>query len=219
MWSFRDWFVWFVIFGGVYGLTINRPTLTIFSPRSVVQVAFLALLCSVAQVFIIISLDYLNGSPSRPVWADFTHLYSKRWLQYLFIFAFFWLLLLRHLSNDSKKPTNHADASPAQIQLNDGKQTYWLTTSEIFSVEAAGNYICVQNGQRQIIARGTIKGIEEKLRDSGFMRVSRSHIVSLNKIKSCQRVSRSKIELELINGTIINVGPTYWSTVRQVLNM
>ena len=106
-WSFRDWFVWFVIFAGIFRFCRDRAWLTRFSAASILLVAGIAVGSGVLQTLIITSLDFIAGTASRPFWEDFSHFYSKRWLQYLFIFVIFWLLMLnRFFSGSRHRRTN-----------------------------------------------------------------------------------------------------------------
>jgi len=213
-WSFRDWFVWFAIFVIVYRLIGPRIEFEKPTVRTMLTIALIAIVSGLLQVLIITSMDFLQGTATRPFWVDFWRFYTKRWFQYLFVFMVFWLLMSLTLS---KKVKAHTDDTT--IKVDDGKQTHWLNPSDITSVEAAGNYVCIHNDTTQIIVRGTIKEFQNRLSSNMFMRVSRSNLVNISAVTSCKRAGRSKLELQLNNGTTISVGPTYKQAVKETLQL
>lgn len=232
-WSFRDWFVWFVIFGCLFSVFSRRTQFTKFSVKNLFIVVAIAITCGFLQTFIVVSLDFIAGNPTRPFWEDFSRFYSKRWLQHLFVFAIFWLLMLNRffvktsVGNDVSQfdeslTTNPPVADKTQkerIQISDGKTTQWIELEDIYCIEAAGNYMCFHTNQGQLIARGSLKQTEESLDPARFIRVSRSNIVNINSIKSSHRVNRSRVELLLSNEHSVTIGPTYWRDIKSRLGL
>lgn len=222
-WSFRDWFVWFVIFGCLFYLFINKARLTSFSTKNILCIAVIAIFCGFLQTFIVVSLDYIAGNPTRPFWEDFWRFYSKRWLQHLFVFSIFWLLMLNRFAVRQNDPLaidqNDRKAKVQKVQINDGKNTQWIEQSDIFCVEAAGNYMCFHTSQGQLISRGSLKQMDKMLDRANFVRVSRSNIVNINKIMASHRVNRSRVELTLSNDHKVTIGPTYWRAIKNRLDI
>ncbi|MGO8696442.1 MAG: LytR/AlgR family response regulator transcription factor [Limisphaerales bacterium] len=58
----------------------------------------------------------------------------------------------------------------------------FLKAEEIDYIEAAGNYLVLHAGKDRHIVRETMAAMEARLSPAGFMRVSRSAIVNLNRI-------------------------------------
>ncbi|WP_322970187.1 LytTR family DNA-binding domain-containing protein [Faecalibacter sp. LW9] len=83
---------------------------------------------------------------------------------------------------------------------------------EILYLEGLDDYVKIHlNDGKKITARISMKGMQEKLPDHLFLRVHRSYIVPLNKIKSFQNKILSLGEIE------IPVGDTYKSIVAEKL--
>jgi hypothetical protein len=218
-WSTRDWFVWFVIFAGVYKLCSRHKTLFHFNTQSILTVAAIAVGSGLLQTFSIVSLDFIAGTANRPFWQDFSHFYNKRWLQHLFIFSIFWLSMLnqsrlRNQMKETSSPSLLKDIN--KIKVNDGKHTHWLKPEDIYHIEAAGNYICFHTTRGQLIERATLKQTLLKLDTNQFVRVNRSNIVNLQAINTRSRISRTKIELTLTDGSIVTIGPTYWDKLKVI---
>lgn len=222
-WSFRDWFVWFALFACIYAFCADKARFSTFSLLTVFLVACIAFGSGILQTLIITALDFIAGTASRPFWEDFSHFYRKRWLQHLFIFVVFWLLMLNRILIRDGSSENASDALSVpvneKIKVSDGKEHVWLSQSDIFSIEAAGNYICFHTTQGQLIVRASLKSIEKTLDQQMFVRVSRSNIVKLSAINSSRRRSRSKVELVLANEQTVTIGSTYWRAIKTRLSL
>ncbi len=215
-WSFRDWFVWFVIFSLIYHYVGKQLDITTFSLPLLMIMAIIAVVSGILQVLIIVSVDFIQGSASRPFWQDFAHFYSKRWFQYLFVFSVFWMGMTFFVARDRAANT---EDEPTKVKLFDGKSAHWLTIADIDWIEAAGNYVCVHFGDKQLIVRSTIKDLHVTLGEQLFLRVNRSSIVNVHAITSSHRIERGKLELELVTGELVKVGSTYKSDVKATLGI
>lgn len=222
-WSFRDWFVWFIIFAGIYKYLAGYKLFSKFSLAAIVLTFLIAIGSGVLQTLAIVSLDFIAGTANRPFWQDFAHFYSKRWLQYLFIFGIFWLLVLNRIFDNSKDKAESqigiTVANSETIKINDGKENHWLKLNQITSIEAVGNYICFHTDRGQIVARGPLRHVLEQIGEVDFIKLSRSRIVAVNAISNCKRVNRNRAEITLKDGSKVSIGPTYWPSVKQRLNL
>lgn len=63
---------------------------------------------------------------------------------------------------------------------------YFVKTEEIDWIEAAGNYVTLHMGKEEHLMRETMGSMEEKLDPEKFMRIHRSNIVNLERIKEIQ---------------------------------
>ena len=62
----------------------------------------------------------------------------------------------------------------------------FLRTEQIDCIESAGNYVAVQVGKETHILRDTLNALESKLNPERFLRISRSAIVNLDRVKELQ---------------------------------
>lgn len=53
-------------------------------------------------------------------------------------------------------------------------------------MESAKNYVSVHAGSDAYLLRGTVDGLQKRLDPARFIRVNRSHIVNLDRIKELQ---------------------------------
>ena len=69
-----------------------------------------------------------------------------------------------------------------RILVKTSDHILFLKAEEIDHIEAAGNYLVLHAGKDRHIVRDTMAAMETRLGPAGFMRISRSVIVNLNRI-------------------------------------
>jgi two-component system LytT family response regulator len=67
-----------------------------------------------------------------------------------------------------------------------GSKHYFVRVADIDWIEAVGNYIRLQTGDKSHLIRETMKGVEAKLDSAEFVRVHRSVIVAIERIQSIE---------------------------------
>ena len=83
--------------------------------------------------------------------------------------------LLSHLRSTT-------DSSP-RILVKSPDRIIFVKPAEIDYVEADGNYVQLHSGQERHMIRETMASMESRLTGAGFMRISRSAIVNLHRIR------------------------------------
>lgn len=73
-----------------------------------------------------------------------------------------------------------------RIMVKSGGRLYFLRTADVDWVEAAGNYVRLHVGGESHLLRETMNGLEAKLDPERFLRIHRSTIVNIEKIKELQ---------------------------------
>jgi two-component system LytT family response regulator len=73
-----------------------------------------------------------------------------------------------------------------RILVKTPERILFLRAEEIDHIEAAGNYVVLHAGKERHIVRDTMAAMETRLEPAGFMRISRSAIVNLNRIAQVQ---------------------------------
>jgi two-component system LytT family response regulator len=70
-----------------------------------------------------------------------------------------------------------------RIIVKTGKKFVFLKTEEIECIEADRNYIRIQSGGKLFLLRQSLAAIEEKLQNSRMVRINRSAMVNIDRIK------------------------------------
>lgn len=94
----------------------------------------------------------------------------------------------------------------------DGKLTR-LSFQEILYIESVGDYVKYFTVAKNYMALSTLKAVEEKMAGNGFIKVHRSYIVNLHKIKDIQDNTL------VIDGKVIPISRSYQSEVKSRINV
>src|SRR6266566_4740609 len=114
-----------------------------------------------------------------------------------------------------KQPANHhldtaardrLDERPGRspcltrLTVNTGDKVVILKTADIDAIESAGNYVAVQAGKESFILRETLSALEAQLDTKKFLRISRSAIVNLDRVKELLPLFKGEHVMVLHNG-------------------
>lgn len=75
------------------------------------------------------------------------------------------------------------------IYIKEDGRLVRVPLDNILYVENAGDYVCIQTTYGKHIVYGTIRGIDERLPKTKFLKVHRSYIVNLDKIKDIEETT------------------------------
>ncbi len=93
--------------------------------------------------------------------------------------------LLDLLEERSPKAAQHL----TRIAVKNGERVTFVKAAHIDWIEASGNYVVLHVGKESHIIRETIGALEEQLSPDTFLRLSRSAIVNLDRVKELQSVA------------------------------
>jgi two-component system LytT family response regulator len=96
-----------------------------------------------------------------------------------------------------------------QLVVKDGSRTHVVAEADITWIEAEDYYVGIHAGGRRILARESLKTIEERLDPAIFARVHRSAIVNTRFIRAIEPVASGDQRLVLTDGTILRVSRTH----------
>jgi two-component system, LytTR family, response regulator len=111
--------------------------------------------------------------------------------------------------------------SPAQfltrLTVKNDDRVVVIKTVEIDSIESAGNYVAVNVGEESHILRETLNTLEKQLDPERFLRISRSAIVNLDRVKELQPMFKGEHVIVLQNGKRIAMSRGLLREVEQAL--
>ena len=96
-----------------------------------------------------------------------------------------------------------------RLVVRDSGRVFFLRTSDIDRIEAAGNYVSVHVGARTHLIRDTMGKMEERLDPSTFIRIHRSTIVHIDRIRELQPDFNGDYAVLLEDGTRLSLGRSY----------
>ncbi|WP_300530289.1 LytTR family DNA-binding domain-containing protein [Maricaulis sp.] len=101
------------------------------------------------------------------------------------------------------------------IEVRDGTRTLQLSSAEILYIEAEDYYVRLHTANRSWLLRRRLYEMLDLLEEFGFMRVSRSAIVSIGHIQALNRDETGKLLAEFENDQSLAVAKGYRQALRQ----
>jgi len=120
--------------------------------------------------------------------------------------------ILRLLEQISEQPRYSE-----RLVVKTGGRVFFLNTDEIDWVEAEGNYVNIHAGKKAYLLRETIGGLESQLDPKEFVRIHRSAIVRLDRIKELQPWSHGEYHVILNDGTRLTLSRSYREKLQAAL--
>lgn len=102
---------------------------------------------------------------------------------------------------------------PDRLLVRSGTDHLMVKVAEIDWIEAADNYVQLHVGSRTHLLRETILSFEQRLDSSQFLRIHRSAIVNLERVKSLRADADWRVTLA--DGTILPVSRSYRAELRR----
>jgi two-component system LytT family response regulator len=90
---------------------------------------------------------------------------------------------------------------PERLMVKSGGRIYFVRVADIDWIEAAGNYVRLHVGKDDHLLRESLTALEKKLDASRFVRVHRSTIVNIDRIREIQPAFNADYVIILEGGT------------------
>ena len=107
---------------------------------------------------------------------------------------------------------------PDRFVIKSGGRIVFLRMEEIDWMTAVGNYVRLQVGRDSHLLRETMTGMEAKLNSDRFMRVHRSTIVNLDRVKEVQPKTKGEYVVIMRDGTQLIMSRRYRERLNERLN-
>ncbi len=104
-----------------------------------------------------------------------------------------------------------------RIAIRAGGHVVLIKTPSIDWVEAADNYVCLHCGGETHVVRETLNAFEKRLDANRFLRIHRSTIVNLDRIKEMRPWFRGDYQVVLHDGTQLTLSRSYRDRLKNVL--
>jgi two-component system, LytTR family, response regulator len=104
-----------------------------------------------------------------------------------------------------------------RLVIKNGGRVFFLDVQEIHCIEAEGNYVLVHDGAKNYLLRETISGLQAQLDPRQFLRIHRSAIVKLDKIKELQPWFHGEYRIILENGKQLTLSRNYRANLQEAV--
>ncbi|MFW6078048.1 MAG: LytR/AlgR family response regulator transcription factor [Gemmatimonadota bacterium] len=106
---------------------------------------------------------------------------------------------------------------PDRLVIRDAGTVVFLRPDEVDRIEAAGNYVRVFAGERRHLVRESLKSMEARLDPRRFVRVSRSAIVNLARVREVRPLSNGTHVVRLRDGATVRASRRYGEKLRRAI--
>jgi two-component system LytT family response regulator len=121
---------------------------------------------------------------------------------------------LRSLLADLRPPKNYLE----RLVIKTAGRIFFLSVEEIDWIEAAENYVRLHAGRESHLVHGTMNKLASRLDPAQFLRIHRSSIVNLKKIKNLQPLFHGEYVVTLQDGTQLSSGRSYRQQLQSLLD-
>jgi two-component system LytT family response regulator len=102
-----------------------------------------------------------------------------------------------------------------RLVTKSGGRVLFLKLCDVDWIEASGNYVTLHCGKETHMLRTTMNALEPRLDPAQFVRIHRSSIVNLDRVREMQPLFRGEHGLILKDGTQLSVGRAYRTRLLQ----
>jgi two-component system LytT family response regulator len=104
-----------------------------------------------------------------------------------------------------------------RLVIKSGGRVFFLRAEEIDWIEAAGNYLRLHVGSDMHLLRDTMNNLEARLHPDKFLRIHRSTMVNLERVKELQPWFHGDYKVILQDGTELTLSRSYRPKLRNLL--
>ena len=104
-----------------------------------------------------------------------------------------------------------------RLVVKAGGRVFFLGADEIDWIEAEGNYVSVHTAKKSHLLRETISSLEAQLDPRKFVRIHRSTIVNLARVRELQSWSHGEYRVILYDGKELTLSRNYRENLQAVL--
>ena len=130
---------------------------------------------------------------------------------------------IRKQNDASALPALPQDATAGKkyserLVIKSGGKVLFIKMNEIDYVEAAGNYLSVAVGKESHLIRDTMQNLESRLNPEQFIRIHRSTLVNIERIRELQPLFGGEYAVILRDGRQFTLSRTYRLRVQELLS-
>jgi two-component system, LytTR family, response regulator len=118
--------------------------------------------------------------------------------------------MLQDVQSSSRKPVQ-------RLVIKSGGRIFFLRVEEIDWIEAAGNYVRLHVGKETHLLRETMNSLEGRLDGQQFVRIHRSTIVAMDRIKELQPWFHGDFKVILKDGGELTLSRGYRQKLQEML--
>jgi two-component system, LytTR family, response regulator len=107
--------------------------------------------------------------------------------------------------------------TPERLLLKLGERMVFVPVEAIERVEAEGNYVRIHAGKERYLVRGTLAGMEKLLDPRRFLRIHRSTVVNLDRVREVRPAFAGDCTVVLHDGTELRLSRRYRDRLERIV--
>ncbi len=104
-----------------------------------------------------------------------------------------------------------------RIVIKDGSKIHIIPVDTISCIEAQDDYVMIHSSVGSLLKQKTMKYFEEHLSPDDFLRIHRSYIAAISRIKKIELVEKESYQLILDDGTRLPVSKSGYDKLKSIL--
>jgi two-component system LytT family response regulator len=117
----------------------------------------------------------------------------------------------------AERRSSTARGALERLVIKSSGRVFFLRTEEIDWIEAAGNYLRLHVGNDMHLLRDTMNNLEARLHPDKFLRIHRSTMVNLERVKELQPWFHGDYKVILLDGTELTLSRSYRPKLKHLL--
>jgi two-component system, LytTR family, response regulator len=113
-----------------------------------------------------------------------------------------------------RRARGHAE----RLVINSSGRVLFLKVDDIDWLEASGNYVTIHAGREKLLMRETLRALGERLDPAKFVRLHRSSMVNIERLRELLPWSRGEQVAVLRDGTQLTIGRAFRERLLAVMN-
>jgi two-component system LytT family response regulator len=105
-----------------------------------------------------------------------------------------------------------------RLVVNTSGRVVFVKVADIDWLEAAGNYVTIHAGREKFMFRETLRNLSERLDPAKFVRLHRSSVVNVERLRELSPWSRGEQVAVLNDGTQLPIGRAFRDRLMSVMN-
>ena len=106
-----------------------------------------------------------------------------------------------------------------RLPIRVGNRYIFMKLEDVDAIEVEGNYLRIYSGEISHLLRGTLSAIEGQLDAERFLRINRSTIINLEKLKELKILKYSNYEAVLFSGKSWLWGRKFRDNLKRVVQL
>lgn len=129
------------------------------------------------------------------------------------------ILKYRELDREMQDVLHFLQHSSAKILAQKDKETFLLQPHEVYFVESVDNRVFLYTKEHVLEVQEPLASFEHKYEHAGLVRIGKSQLVNLHRIKKLKSVLNSRIEVTLESGDKLIVSRHYARSFKSRLGL